>query len=279
MFSLTTDAVGVFVRSAQEVRQGHEQGGEAGQQSPASNEPRTVDSTPKETHKDDEDSVSHLDMKQQCGGKDSARQALWILLSFPANLIKSCQHPRLLTGEAVASLDGGDGALHAAGHQKLCQLQQTVTQHEELQRSEGVRETEAAMVTRVKLRLSSSVRLQEGNVAVLISENNIRMASRKTFQDVYLSWDKHFSPVTLIYNQIHSVISCIKVKWIKTVSPAQFWNYILVWNCPTHRWNVWSSWCMWCTHKPWCCWRGSSAGLGGVTQQGSGHWPPCLNCP
>lgn len=71
MFSLTTDAVGVFVRSAQEVRQGHEQGGETGQQSPASDEARAVDSTPEETHKNDEDRVSHLDGKRQRGGEGS----------------------------------------------------------------------------------------------------------------------------------------------------------------------------------------------------------------
>lgn len=66
--------------------------------------------------------------------KGSACQAPWMLLSFPADLIKSSQHPRLLAGEAVTSLDGGDGALHVAGHQKLGQLQQTVAEHEELQR-------------------------------------------------------------------------------------------------------------------------------------------------
>lgn len=164
MFSLTTDAVGVFVRSTQEVRQGHEQGGEAGQQSPASNESRPVDSAPKETHKDDKDSVSHLDMTQQCECKDSPCPALCILLCFSANFIKSSQHPRLLTGETVTSLDGGDGALHVAGHQKLCQLQQTVTEHEELQRRRRRWRVLPAVVARVKLRLSSSVRLQKGSV-------------------------------------------------------------------------------------------------------------------
>lgn len=132
--------VGVFVRSTQEVRQGHEHGGEAGQQSSASNEPRTVDTTPKETHKDDEDSVSHLARKQECDGKGSACQALWMLLSSPADLVKSSQYPRLLAGEAVTPLDGGDGALHVARHQKLRQLQQTVTQHEELQRGRSERQ-------------------------------------------------------------------------------------------------------------------------------------------
>lgn len=62
VFSLTNDSVGVFVRSTQEMWQSHQQGGEAGQQSSASNEPWPVDSTPKEAHKDDEDSVSYLDM-------------------------------------------------------------------------------------------------------------------------------------------------------------------------------------------------------------------------
>lgn len=155
LLTSVTDAVSVFVRSAQEVWQSHEQRGEAGQQSPAPNEPRPVDSTPKKTHKDDEDSVSHLDTKQERGGEDSACQAAWILLSFAVDLIKSSQNPRLLTGEAVTSLDGGDGALHVAGHQKLGQLQQTVTQHEELQSRRpgrgGFRETEVAMVTRVRL--------------------------------------------------------------------------------------------------------------------------------
>lgn len=60
MFGLTADAVGVVVRSAQEVRQRHQQRGQAGQQSSASDEPRPVDSTPEETHEDDEDRVSHL---------------------------------------------------------------------------------------------------------------------------------------------------------------------------------------------------------------------------
>lgn len=50
------------------------------------------------------------------------------------DLIKSSQEPRLLAGEAVALLDGGDGALHVARHQQLRQLQQTVAEHEELQR-------------------------------------------------------------------------------------------------------------------------------------------------
>lgn len=62
VFSLTIDSVGVLVRATQEMRQSHQQGGEAGQQSSASNEPWSVDSTPKEAHKDDEDSVSYLDM-------------------------------------------------------------------------------------------------------------------------------------------------------------------------------------------------------------------------
>lgn len=62
VFSLTTDAVGVFIRATQEMWHSHQQGGKASQQSSASNEPRSVDSTPKEAYKDDEDSVSHLDM-------------------------------------------------------------------------------------------------------------------------------------------------------------------------------------------------------------------------
>lgn len=76
---------------------------------------------------------------QQRNGKDYKGQTLGILMTPPADLIKSSQHAGLLTGEAVASLDGGDGALHIARHQKLWQLQQTVTQHKELQRrrSEG----------------------------------------------------------------------------------------------------------------------------------------------
>lgn len=160
MFSLTTDAVGVFVRSAQEVRQGHEQGGEAGQQSPASDEARAVDSTPEETDKDDEDRVSHLDTKRQRDGEGVARVFITgVSERRCAHLIESSQHPRLLTGEAVAPLDGGDGALHVAGHQELRELQQTVTQHEELQRRRsgrggwmGVRGSEVAVATRGKLR-------------------------------------------------------------------------------------------------------------------------------
>lgn len=78
-------------------------------------------------------------LNQQCEGKGHVRQTLRTLLTSSADLIERSQNPRLLTGEAVTSLDGGDGALHIAGHQKLRQLQQTVTQHEELQRrrSEG----------------------------------------------------------------------------------------------------------------------------------------------
>lgn len=58
---LTADPVGVIVRSAQEVWQRHQQRGQRGQQSSAPDEPRPVDSTPEETHKHDEDGVSHLD--------------------------------------------------------------------------------------------------------------------------------------------------------------------------------------------------------------------------
>lgn len=78
-------------------------------------------------------------LNQGCEGKDHVCQILGILLTCSADLIERSQNPRLLTGEAVASLDGRDGALHVAGHQKLRQLQKTVTQHEELQRrrSEG----------------------------------------------------------------------------------------------------------------------------------------------
>ena len=61
VFNLTADAVGVVVCSAQEVRHRHQQRGQAGEQSSASNEARPVDSTPEETHEDDEDGVSHLD--------------------------------------------------------------------------------------------------------------------------------------------------------------------------------------------------------------------------
>ena len=61
VFNLTDDAVGVFVLSAQEVRHGHQQWGQAGEQSSTSNETRPMDSTPEETHEDDEDGVSHLD--------------------------------------------------------------------------------------------------------------------------------------------------------------------------------------------------------------------------
>lgn len=179
MFSLTTDAVGVFVRSTQEVRQGHEQGGEAGQQGAASDEPRAVDSTPEETHKDDEDSVSHLDAKQQREGQDPAPPALAKLPSFAANLIESGQHPRLLAGEAVASLDGGDGALHVAGHQQLCQLQQTVTQHEELQKKKIRGGSERQRLPWQPEFISETA---ERKCAALSSENNVRMDSRKTIQ-------------------------------------------------------------------------------------------------
>lgn len=61
VFGLTAQAVGVLVRSTQKVRQGHQQRSQTGQQGSSSDEPRPVDSTPKETHKDNESSVSHLD--------------------------------------------------------------------------------------------------------------------------------------------------------------------------------------------------------------------------
>lgn len=48
----------------------------------------------------------------------------------PPDLVEGGQQPGLLAGEAVASLDGGDGALHVAGHQQLRELQQTVAEHE-----------------------------------------------------------------------------------------------------------------------------------------------------
>lgn len=57
---LTADSVGVVVRVAQEVRHRNQQRGEAGQQRSAADEPRPVDSTAEETHKDDEDRVPHL---------------------------------------------------------------------------------------------------------------------------------------------------------------------------------------------------------------------------
>lgn len=60
VFDLTSDVISVVVLSAQEVRHCHQQRRQARQQSSASNEPRPMDSTPKKTHKDDEDRVPHL---------------------------------------------------------------------------------------------------------------------------------------------------------------------------------------------------------------------------
>lgn len=57
---LTADAAGIVVGFAHEVWQRHQQRGNAGQQSSAADEPRPVDSTPKETHKHNEDGVPHL---------------------------------------------------------------------------------------------------------------------------------------------------------------------------------------------------------------------------
>ena len=53
-----------------------------------------------------------------------------------SDLVERRQESGLLAGEAVASLDGGDGALHVARHQQLRQLQQTVAKHKELKAEE-----------------------------------------------------------------------------------------------------------------------------------------------
>lgn len=57
------------------------------------------------------------------------------------DFVERSQEAGLPAGEAVASLDGGDGALHVARHQKLRQLQQTVTEHEELQKRRKTEES------------------------------------------------------------------------------------------------------------------------------------------
>lgn len=49
------------------------------------------------------------------------------------DLVEGGQEAGFLAGQAVALLDGGDGALHVAWHQQLRQLQQTVAKHKELQ--------------------------------------------------------------------------------------------------------------------------------------------------
>lgn len=153
VFDLTVDAVGVVVRFTQKVRQRHHQRGQAGQQSSASDEPWPVDATPEETDKDDEDGVSHLDTHKRSESRRCcvlAQRGQCLLIQYKhtttciqdisvTDLIERSQESRLLAGEAVASLDGGDGALHVARHQQLRQLQQTVTQHEELQGGRGKR--------------------------------------------------------------------------------------------------------------------------------------------
>lgn len=131
-----------------------------------------MDTTPEETDKDDEDGVSHLDTHNSSESRQCCvciqcvhhmhsgdihpelflisqhsvfirrkikRSTNTVIYGFKetlnhTDLVERSQEPRLLAGEAVAFLDGGDGALHVARHQQLRQLQQTVTQHEELQR-------------------------------------------------------------------------------------------------------------------------------------------------
>lgn len=61
VIALTADAISVVVRSIKEMRQRHQQRGQTGQQSTTSDEPWAVDTTPQETHKDDEDRVPHLE--------------------------------------------------------------------------------------------------------------------------------------------------------------------------------------------------------------------------
>lgn len=60
VLALTADGR-VLVRATQEVRQRDQQRGQTSQQSSASDEPRPMDPTPEETHKDDEHRVPHLD--------------------------------------------------------------------------------------------------------------------------------------------------------------------------------------------------------------------------
>lgn len=57
-----------------------------------------------------------------------------------SDLVEGGEEADLLAGEAVTSLDGGDGAFHVSRHQQLRQLQQTVAEYEELQREEGSRD-------------------------------------------------------------------------------------------------------------------------------------------
>lgn len=60
MFGLTANAIGVLVRSTEEVWYGHQQWSHASQQSAAPNKSRPVDSAPEEAHKNDQNRVAHL---------------------------------------------------------------------------------------------------------------------------------------------------------------------------------------------------------------------------
>lgn len=78
--------------------------------------------------------------EEMCSPSSSTAKKLEQELTLThTDLVEGSQEARLLAGEAVSSLDGGDGALHVARHQQLRQLQQTVAKHEELQTEEEER--------------------------------------------------------------------------------------------------------------------------------------------
>lgn len=92
-----------------------------------------MDSTPEETHKDDEDGVPNLQVERRACLTETFTAPPKGRQEIQTDLVEGGEDPRLLAGEAVALLNGGDGALHVARHQQLRQLQKTVAKHEELQ--------------------------------------------------------------------------------------------------------------------------------------------------
>lgn len=115
MFGLTANAICVFIRSTEEVRYRHQQRGQAGQQGSASDEPRPVDPAPEETHKHDENRVSYLQSQTRVPDQwFHNRSQVLKRVEMRTDFVECSQEAGLPAGEAVASLDGGDGTLHVA---------------------------------------------------------------------------------------------------------------------------------------------------------------------
>lgn len=98
-------------------------------------------------------------------GRRGSRRDEELQIASCSDLVERSQESRLLAGEAVASLDGGDGALHVARHQQLRQLQETVAEHEELQRRRrsGNQVERGVTLTKVKIIQTHKFKVQIRN--------------------------------------------------------------------------------------------------------------------